>query len=76
MSLSVAGFDLAISALIGAAAVMPLWHLITAKEVARCHNAGLFINTWGQYADYATLIAMGVDCMSADHPAKVRHDFL
>ena len=60
---------------IGVSAVMPLWHLVTASDVGRCHEAGLFISTWGQDADYGALIAMGVDCVSADHPAKVRHDF-
>jgi glycerophosphoryl diester phosphodiesterase len=60
---------------IGANAVMPLWHLVTAGDVARCHEAGIFVNTWGPAADYAALIAMGVDCVSADHPARVRHDF-
>jgi len=60
---------------IGASAVMPLWHLVTASDVSRCHDAGLFVNTWGRDANYAALIAMGVDCVSADHPAKVRHGF-
>jgi glycerophosphoryl diester phosphodiesterase len=59
----------------GVNAVMPLWHLVTAGDVARCHEEGIFVNTWGPAADYAALIAMGVDCVSADHPARVRHDF-
>jgi glycerophosphoryl diester phosphodiesterase len=60
---------------IGASAVMPLWHLVTADDVTRCHAAGLAVNTWGRDADYAALIAMGVDCVSADHPAEVRPCF-
>jgi glycerophosphoryl diester phosphodiesterase len=60
---------------LGAGTVLPLWHLITSTEVARCHNEGLFVSTWGQEADYAALIAMGVDCVSADHPAEVRQQF-
>jgi len=60
---------------IGADAVMPLWHLITADEVTRCHNTALSVNVWGSDADYAALIAAGVDCINADHPAQVRRDF-
>ncbi len=60
---------------IGANAVMPLWHLLTADEVTRCHDAGLSVNVWGSDADYPALIAIGVDCVNADHPAQVRRDF-
>lgn len=61
---------------IGANAIMPLWHLVTADLVALCHDAGLAVHVWGPAADYAALIAAGVDCMNADHPAQVRRDFL
>jgi glycerophosphoryl diester phosphodiesterase len=60
---------------IGADAVMPLWHLVTADDVTRCHDAGLSVNAWGSDADYPALIAIGVDCVNADHPAQVRRDF-
>jgi glycerophosphoryl diester phosphodiesterase len=60
---------------IGANAVLPLWHLVTADDVARCHDAGVSVSIWGPAADYAALIAMGVDCVSADNPAQVRRDF-
>lgn len=60
---------------IGADAVMPVWYHITADTVARCHDAGLSVNVWGDAADYPALIAAGVDCMNADHPAQVRRDF-
>jgi glycerophosphoryl diester phosphodiesterase len=59
----------------GADAVMPLCHIVTAQDVAACHAAGLAVNVWGALADYAALIAAGVDCVNADHPAQVRHDF-
>jgi glycerophosphoryl diester phosphodiesterase len=60
---------------LGANAVMPLWRLITAQDVALCHAAGLAVNAWGSDADYAALLAAGVDCVNADHPAQVRRDF-
>ncbi len=61
---------------LGVNAVMPLWHLVTAQDVAQCHAAGLAVNVWGSDADYAALLAAGVDCMNADCPAQVRHDFM
>jgi glycerophosphoryl diester phosphodiesterase len=60
---------------IGADAVMPLCHAITAQDVALCHDAGLAVNVWGADPDYAALIAAGVDCLNADHPAFVRRTF-
>jgi glycerophosphoryl diester phosphodiesterase len=60
---------------IGADAVMPLWHLVTADDVTRCHAAGLSVNAWGSDADYAALIGIGVDCVNADHPEQVRREF-
>jgi glycerophosphoryl diester phosphodiesterase len=60
---------------IGANAVMPLWHLVTADGVASCHAAKLSVNVWGSGADYGALIAKGVDCVNADYPAQVRLDF-
>jgi glycerophosphoryl diester phosphodiesterase len=60
---------------IGASAVMPLWHVVTADNVLACHDAGLSVQTWGAEADYQTLIDWGVDCVNADHPAQVRRDF-
>jgi glycerophosphoryl diester phosphodiesterase len=61
---------------IGVQALMPLWYLVTASDVALYHEAGLSVNVWGADADYAALIAAGVDCVNADHPAQVRRDFL
>jgi glycerophosphoryl diester phosphodiesterase len=61
---------------IGANAVMPLCHTVTAEDVALCHDAGLAVNVWGADADYAALIAAGVDCLNADFPALVRRNFL
>jgi glycerophosphoryl diester phosphodiesterase len=60
---------------LGANAVMPLWSLVTAREVDLCHAAGLAVNAWGAGADYAALLAAGVDCVNADYPAQVRRDF-
>jgi glycerophosphoryl diester phosphodiesterase len=60
---------------IGADAVMPLWRTVTPQDVALCHDAGLSVNAWGPDVDYAALIASGVDCVNADHPARVRRDF-
>jgi glycerophosphoryl diester phosphodiesterase len=57
---------------IGANAVVPLWQIVNTDDVTRCHAAGLAVNTWGRDADCGALIAMGVDCVSADHPAEVR----
>ena len=59
---------------IGANAVMPLCHVVTKEDVALCHDAGLSVNVWGAAADYPALIAIGVDCVNADHPAQVRRD--
>lgn len=61
---------------IGANALMPLWHLVTPADMTTYHAAGLAVNVWGADADYAGLIAAGVDCVNADHPAQVRRDFL
>ena len=61
---------------IGANAIMPLCHTVTAKDVALCHDAGLAVNAWGSDADYAALISAGVDCVNADQPAQVLRDFL
>jgi glycerophosphoryl diester phosphodiesterase len=55
--------------------LMPLWSLVTADYVARCHDAGLAVSVWGADADYAALLAAGVDCMNADDPAQVRQAF-
>jgi glycerophosphoryl diester phosphodiesterase len=60
---------------IGAAAIMPLWHLVSDDVVSRCHSAGLSVSTWGPSADYPSLANMGVDCVSADDPAQVRRDY-
>lgn len=60
---------------IGANAVMPLCHVVTAEDITLCHDAGLSVNVWGRGADYPALVAMGVDCVNADHPAQVRRDF-
>lgn len=60
---------------IGANALMPLCHTITAQDIERFHTAGLSVNVWGENADYAGLIMAGVDCVNADDPARVRHDF-
>lgn len=60
---------------IEANAVMPLWNTVSAKEVVACHDAGLSVHAWGPGADYGALIAAGVDCVNADHPAQVRRDF-
>jgi glycerophosphoryl diester phosphodiesterase len=60
---------------IGADVVMPLWHTVAAQDVALCHDAGLAVAVWGADADYAALIVAGVDCVNADHPARVRRDF-
>ena len=60
---------------LGANAVMPWWRAVTAQDVALCHTAGLAVNVWGSDADYAALLAAGVDCVNADHPAQVRRDF-
>lgn len=60
---------------LGANAVMPLCHIVTSDDVALCHNAGLTVSVWGADANYPTLIAAGVDCINADHPAQVRRDF-
>jgi glycerophosphoryl diester phosphodiesterase len=60
---------------VGADAVMPLCHIVTVQDVAACHAVGLAVNVWGPFADYAALSAAGVDCVNADHPAQVRHDF-
>jgi glycerophosphoryl diester phosphodiesterase len=59
----------------GADAVMPLWDAVTAEDVRKCHEAGLSVHTWGHGADYAALMAMGVDCVNADWPEQVRRDF-
>jgi glycerophosphoryl diester phosphodiesterase len=59
----------------GANAVLPLCHTVTAELVKLCHEAGLAVNVWGADADYPALIAAGVDCVNADHPAQVRRDF-
>jgi len=61
---------------IGAQAVMPGCELVTPELVAACHAAGLAVSVWGEEADYAALIAAGVDCINADHPAQVRRAFL
>jgi glycerophosphoryl diester phosphodiesterase len=61
---------------IGASAVMPLWQIVTAEDVASCHAAGLAVHVWGPDLDYPTLIAAGADCVNADYPAQVRRDFL
>jgi glycerophosphoryl diester phosphodiesterase len=61
---------------IGANAVMPFWQAVTAEDVVLCHAAGLAVQVWGTDLDYPTLIAAGADCVNADHPAQVRHDFL
>jgi len=60
---------------IEANALMPLCHTITAPDVERFHAAGLSVNVWGDNADYAALIAAGVDCVNADDPGQVRQDF-
>lgn len=60
---------------IGASAVMPLWHLVSATEVAVCHDAGLAVHVWGDGMDYRALILTGVDCVNADYPAEVRREF-
>jgi glycerophosphoryl diester phosphodiesterase len=60
---------------IGANAIMPLWHLITVDDIALCHKAGLSVNVWGADVDYRAMIAAGVDCVNADHPAQIRRDF-
>jgi glycerophosphoryl diester phosphodiesterase len=59
-----------------ATAVMPVWHGVDAAYVARCHAAGLGVNVWGKEMDYRAMIAAGVDCVNADHPAQVRRDFM
>jgi glycerophosphoryl diester phosphodiesterase len=60
---------------IGADAVMPLCHIVSADDVEHCHQAGLSVNVWGHGADYPALISMGVDCVNADDPAQVRREF-
>lgn len=60
---------------LGANAVMPSCHIVTSNDVARCHDARLSVNVWGAGANYLALIAAGVDCINADHPAQVRRDF-
>jgi glycerophosphoryl diester phosphodiesterase len=67
---------LALAYRIGANALMPLWHLVTPADINMCHEAGLAVNVWGADADYAGLIAAGVDCVNADLPAQARNDFL
>jgi glycerophosphoryl diester phosphodiesterase len=59
----------------GANAIMPLCHSVTTGLVTLCHEADLALNVWGADADYPALIAAGVDCVNADHPAQVRRDF-
>jgi glycerophosphoryl diester phosphodiesterase len=61
---------------VGATAVMPLWALITPEQVAACHAAKLSVNVWGAGLDYPAMIAVGVDCVNADHPERVRREFL
>jgi glycerophosphoryl diester phosphodiesterase len=61
---------------VGATAVMPLWPLITPEEIAACHAAELSVNVWGAGLDYPAMIAAGVDCVNADHPERVRREFL
>lgn len=61
---------------LGANFVMPWWGLATPALAAACHAAGLGLSVWGDDADYAALLAAGVDCMNADYPAQVRRDFL
>jgi glycerophosphoryl diester phosphodiesterase len=65
---------LALAYRIGANALMPLWHLVTPADITRYHEAGLAVNVWGADADYAGVIAAGVDCINADHPAQARND--
>jgi glycerophosphoryl diester phosphodiesterase len=60
---------------LGANAVMPLCHIVASADVVLCHGAGLSVNVWGAGANYPALIASGVDCINADHPAQVRRDF-
>jgi glycerophosphoryl diester phosphodiesterase len=61
---------------IGANVLMPAWGMVTPGLVQACHAAGLGVSVWGAGADYAALIAAGVDAMNADHPAQVRREFL
>ena len=61
---------------IGANAIMPLYHLIAADDVALSHQSNLSVHAWGDGADYTALIAAGVDCINANHPAQARQKFL
>lgn len=50
----------------------PAWAHVTAETVQVAHQAGLTVEPWGSNADYDHLIQLGVDAVTADHPAAVR----
>ncbi len=61
---------------IPAESLHPHWTAVEADEVARCHRAGLAVAPWGAGMDYPRMLATGVDAFNADHPARVRREFL
>lgn len=65
------GFDVAIEQ--GFAAVHPRFDRVTAEDVERAHLAGLRVNPWtvNDVATMRRLIAMGVDGIVTDHPARL-----
>jgi hypothetical protein len=55
---------------------MPIWQIVDAEYVRKCHAAQLSVNVWGSDMNYAAMINAGADCVNADHPAQVRRRFL
>ena len=49
---------------------------LTASLIEASHAAGLAVNPGGKRWDYAAVIALGVDTVSADDPGAVREAFL
>lgn len=66
-----AGFEVAIER--GFAAVHPRFDRVTAQDVERAHAAGLRVHPWtvNDVATMRRLIAMGVDGIVTDHPARL-----
>lgn len=50
----------------------PVWAYVTPETVQKAHEANLSVDPWGREPDYAWLLEIGVDSVSADHPAQVR----
>lgn len=58
---------------IGAAAINPQYHLVTAELVERAHAAGLQVNVWtvNTPGTMRKLIALGVDSIMTDYPDRL-----